>query len=188
MSSKIISSLCEIKWFWLTSKNVLFFDVAFLHPLAVAFSPFSWAFKGNPVDSEKSYPTAKIYSFPLLGKPVFFRITYPILRKRKVSLIALRQVSPKVLLVACFFSYTIMIYLRKLDGTMSVDTKQCPGGIYPRYLPFFWNYMRNSEDGRKSYLTAKNLIISFTRKSLLLDSHLLLTKVSLLPHQIANLK
>ena len=137
MCSMIISSACKIKWFWLTSKNVLSFDVAFLHPLVEAFPPFSLAFIGNPVDLEKPYPTAKIYLFPPLEKPVFFRITYLILRERKVSLIALRQVLPKVLLVAWFFSYTIMTYLKKLDGTMALDTKQCPAGIYPRYLPFY---------------------------------------------------
>ena len=210
MSSIIISSPCKIKWFWLTSKNVLSFDVAFLHPLVEAFPPFFLAFIGNPVDLEKPYPTAKIDSFPPLEKPVFFRITYLILGERKVSLIALRQVLPKVLLVAWFFSYTIMTYLKKLDGTMSLDTKQCPAGIYPRYLlfyknvpsfdvallnptgvdcpSFFWNYMRNPGNGRKSYPTAKNLIISPTRKSLLLHSYFLLSKVSLLPHEIAILK
>ena len=135
MSSKIISSLCKIKWFWLTSKHVHSFDVAFLHQLAVAFPPFFWAFIGNPVNWEKSYPKAKIYSIPPSEKPVVFLIRSLILGERKESLIALRQVLPKVLPGACFFSHTIMTYLKKLDGTMSLDIKQCPAGIFSSIIP-----------------------------------------------------
>ena len=135
MCSKIISSLCKIKWFWLTFKNVHSFDVAFLHLLAVVFPPFSWGFIGNPVDWKKSYPTAKIYSFPPSEKPVVFLVTYLILGERKVSLMALRQVLPKVLSAACFFSYTIMTYLKKLDGTMSLDIIQCLAGIFSSVIP-----------------------------------------------------
>ena len=35
--------------------------------------------------------------------------------------------------VAC--SYTIMIYLKKLDGTKSLNTEQCPTGLSPKIIP-----------------------------------------------------
>ena len=48
-----------------------------------------------------------------------------------------------------------MTYLKKLTRTISLDTKQCPAG------------MGNSGDVEKSHPTAKNLLISPTRKILL---------------------
>ena len=54
---------------------------------------------------------------------------------RKVSLIASRQILPKVLSLACIFSYTIMAYLKNLDGTKSLNTKQYPAGLPPRIIP-----------------------------------------------------
>ena len=42
---------------------------------------------------------------------------------KKVSLIAFRQILPKTFPVPCMFSYTIMTYLKNLDGTKPLNTK-----------------------------------------------------------------
>ena len=60
-------------------------------------------------------------------------ITDHILRKK--SLIAFRQILVKILPAACIFSYTIMTYLKKLHGTNSLNTKQCPVGLSTRIIP-----------------------------------------------------
>ena len=52
-----------------------------------------------------------------------------------VSLIALREILLKLLFGACIFSYTIMTYLKKLDGTKTLNAKQCPLGSSPRIIP-----------------------------------------------------
>ena len=68
--------------------------------------------------------------------------------KQKVSLIVFRQILSKILLEAFIFSNTIMIYLKKLVGTKSLNTKHCPTGLSPRIIPHY----------------AKNLLIYPTRK------------------------
>ena len=111
--------------------------------------------------------------------------------EEKVSLIVFRQFLPNILPVACIFSYIIMIYLKKLDRTKTLNTKQCPAGLSPRIIPhitpflpkwpllwccfvgptlcglspFLWTFMENLGDGGKSYTTAKHLLISLIRKS-----------------------
>ena len=52
-------------------------------------------------------------------------MSLPIL-ENKVSLIVFRQTLPKGLPETCIFSYTIMSYLKKLIGTVSLNTKQSP--------------------------------------------------------------
>ena len=65
---------------------------------------------------------------------------------KKVSLIAFRQILLNVFMHfhACIFSYTIMAYLKKLDGTKSLKTKYYPvrlsSRIIPRYLPSYQNF------------------------------------------------
>ena len=62
---------------------------------------------------------------------------------KKVSLIAFRKILPKTFPVPCMFSYTIMTYLKNLDGTKSLNTKQCSAGsslkIILMYLHFYQN-------------------------------------------------
>ena len=73
-----------------------------------------------------------------LSSPVSPMITDHILEK-KTSLIAFRQILPKILSVAFTFSYTIMTNLKNLIETKSFNTKQCPAGlplnIIPHYFP-----------------------------------------------------
>ena len=96
--------------------------------------------------------------------------------EKKVSLIAFRQILPKILSVACIFSYTNMTYLKKLDETKSLNTKQCVAGLSSRITtqvspflpkvppplivpfctnhvwtvpPFPWTFMGNSGVGGK---------------------------------------
>ena len=110
---------------------------------------------------------------------------------KKVSLIAFRQILPKMLLVARIFSYTIFIYLKKLDGTKSLNTKQFSAGLSPRIIPQVspflpkispplmflcythhvwtvphpWTFMRNPGDGGESYPTTKYFLVSPSRKT-----------------------
>ena len=85
----------------------------------------------------------KILSFPLLlnitptkklSPHVPLLIADSILEK-KVSLMASRQILPKILLAAYIFRNTIMTNLKKLIGNKSPNTKQCPAGLSPRIIP-----------------------------------------------------
>ena len=91
----------------------------------------------------------KGFNFPLLldmaptkksSSPVLLLNTDHILRK-KVSLIVFRQFLPNILPVACIFSYTIMTYLKKLDGTKTLNRKQCPAGLSPRIIPHITSFL-----------------------------------------------
>ena len=133
---------------------------------------------------------------------------------KKVSPITFTQILPKVLSAACIFcSYTIMTYLKRLGGTKSFNTKQCPSGLSPRSIPQVshflpkmsppfmflccthqvctfsllpWTFLGNPGDRGETYPTAKNLFIFLTReKSPLIDLHLPISKVLFLPHQIS---
>ena len=68
-----------------------------------------------------------------LSPPVLLLITDHILGKK--VLIAFRQILPIILPGACIFSYTVMACVKKLDGTKSLNTKQCPAGLSPRIIP-----------------------------------------------------
>ena len=54
--------------------------------------------------------------------------------------------------------------------------------------PSPWTFMENPEDGKKSYPTAKDLLISPIRKILQVDLNFLLSKVLFLPYQTAIFK
>ena len=91
----------------------------------------------------------KGFNFPLLldmaptkksSSAVLLLNTDHILAK-KVSLIVFRQFLPNILPVACIFSYTIMTYLKKLDGTKTLNTKQCPAGLSPRIIPHITSFL-----------------------------------------------
>ena len=57
--------------------------------------------------------------------------------EKKVSLIDFGQSFSKILPQACIFSNTIMPYLKKLIGTKSLNTKQCPAGLSPGIIPHY---------------------------------------------------
>ena len=84
---------------------------------------------------------SKILNFPLLLVSFSPKIefTVPLLITdhilgKKVSLIAFRQILPDILPAACIFSYAIMTYLKDLDGSKSLNAKQCPAGLSPRII------------------------------------------------------
>ena len=54
---------------------------------------------------------------------------------KKVSLIAYRQILPKILHVVLIFSFTIMAYFEKFVGIKSYSTKQCPAELSPWIIP-----------------------------------------------------
>ena len=108
--------------------------------------------------------------------------------EKKVSLIVFRQILPKILLVVCIFSYTIMMYLKKLVETKSLSTKQCPAGSSPRIIPHYppkhlWETL-----GMGEYPTQQPKIYSFPplEKSFLISLHFLFSKVSFLPHSFCH--
>ena len=96
--------------------------------------PFPLNLYGKPWDGESPMQQLQMYAIPLAEKLVPLLIIDHILVK-KVSLITFRQVLPNILLLARIFSYTIMIYSRKLNGTKSLNTKECPAGLSPRIIP-----------------------------------------------------
>ena len=61
-------------------------------------------------------------------------ITDNILEK-EVSLIAFRQILPKILMAVYIFSNAIMTNLKKLIGNKSFNEKQSPAGLSPRIMP-----------------------------------------------------
>ena len=69
-----------------------------------------------------------------LSQPIPLQIIDHMLQK-KVSLMVFRQILPKILFAVDIFSYTITTYLKKLDGTKPLNTKQCPLGLSPRFIP-----------------------------------------------------
>ena len=93
----------------------------------------------NWVGDLPASPEMWTYSFFWISPPLknwfppslsWSQITY----WKKVSLIAFRQILPKVWPMTCIFSYTILIYLKNLDLTKSLNTKQCPAGLSPRII------------------------------------------------------
>ena len=94
---------------------------------------------------------------------------------RKVSLITFRKIFPKILSVACIFSYTMKIYWKKLVQTKSFNTKQCPAGLSPRiklqislFLPKISSPLMllccTYQEWGESYPTAKDFLISPSKK------------------------
>ena len=55
--------------------------------------------------------------------------------RKKVSVIAFRQILSKILPKACIFSNTIITYLKKFIGTKSFNTKHWTAGLSPRIYP-----------------------------------------------------
>ena len=74
-------------------------------------------------------PTKKLVS------PVPPLITDHILGKKKVSIIAFRQILPRIFPATCIFSYAIKRFFKKLIGTLSLNTKQWTVGLLPRIIP-----------------------------------------------------
>ena len=82
----------------------------------------------------------KVWAFPSVGYlphslfPSPDRI--PHTAKKKVALIAFRQILPKILSKAYIFSNIILSNLKKLIGNKSLNTKkQCPAGLSSRIIP-----------------------------------------------------
>ena len=147
----------------------------FVTPTSCSISPILLSLYGKPWGLEKILRNIQIFThFSHQRNLSFFLITYLILGGGKVSLIDLRQVLPTVLSAACILSYTIMTYLEKIDGTMSLNTKQCPTRIFSSVIPqvsppfkkcpllwccfiapnlcvlspFPWTYVGNPRDGK----------------------------------------
>ena len=105
-------------------------------------------------------------------------------------LIALREIFPKKLPVACIFTYTIMAYLKKLNGTKSLNPKQClmllccthQVSVFPPSLQMLWQALRM---GYNPTQQPKVYSLSVQKENPLINLHLQLSKVSFLPHQIA---
>ena len=88
---------------------------------------------------------------------------------KKISLITFRQILPKSFACDIYFQYTIMTNLKKVIGTKSLHTKQCPAGLSLRTIlhypsKAFWKTLRM---GGKSKPSVKHLLIFVTRKVLL---------------------
>ena len=89
---------------------------------------------------------------------------------RKILLIALRQILPKILPVARILSFKNM---KKLAGTKCHNTKHCSAGLSPRIIPPVFPFLLK--------------VYSFPppEKSLFINLHPPLSKVSFLTHKIA---
>ena len=112
--------------------------------------------------------------FPFLldiTQPKKFNLSVPplITIGKKISLITFRQILPKSFACGIYFQYTIMTNLKKVIGTKSLHTKQCPAGLSLRTIlhypsKAFWKTLRM---GGKSKPSVKHLLIFVTRKVLL---------------------
>ena len=106
--------------------------------------------------------------------------------EKKLSLIAFRKILSKIFPEACIFSNTIMTCLITFVGTKSLNTKQCPEGLSLKIIPHYlrkhlWETLGM---GKNPTQQPKNLLISPTRKTHLINLLLPLSKMSFLPHQI----
>ena len=129
-----------------------------------------------------------------------------------ISLIALIQTLPNILPAACIFSYPIMTYLKMLHGDMSLNTQQCPAGLSSRIIPQV-SLLLQKMSPPSMFLGCTHQMLTVApsheplweilwmgknpnqqlriywfpplEKSPLIDFHLLLSKVSFLPNQIA---
>ena len=127
-------------------------------------------------------PLLNITTTKKLSQPVSWsQIKY---WKKKVSLIAFRQMLSKILPETCISSNTIMTYWEKLVGTKFFNTEQCPAGLSPRIIPHCphkhsWETL---EMGKNP--TQQPIITSFTppEKSPLLNLLLPLSRMLFLPH------
>ena len=102
----------------------------------------------------------KFWTFPIcwISAPVL--ILSPDHRQhigKKVSLIAFRQVLPKVLIVSYIFINTIMTNLKKFIGNKwnkFLNAKQCPALLSPRIIPLnfygkLWGWRRIPANSQK---------------------------------------
>ena len=156
---------------------------------------------GKPVREEmflsggRSPCKPKSLNFPLLlditphqkTDPPSPVITDQILEK-KVFLIDFSQSLSNFLPEACILSNTIMTYLKKLIGTISLNTTQFPAElslrIIPRYPPkYLWETLGIGENP-----TQRPKIYSFppTEKFPLINLLFLLSKVSFRHHEIVT--
>ena len=104
----------------------------------------------------KIYPPCPLITDYILGK--------------KVSLIAFREILPKILPEGCIFSNTIINYLKQLVGIKSFNAKQCSSGLSPRIIPHYpLNIYGKPWECRRIPATAKSLLISPNRKSPLIN-------------------
>ena len=89
----------------------------------------------EPQSSVGYDPHQKVESslFPSCLTPSLSLIADRILQK--ISLIALRQMLPKLLPVAAIFSFIITSYLQKFIEIKYLNTKQCPAELSPWIIP-----------------------------------------------------
>ena len=73
----------------------------------------------------------KNWILPLSFIPYPISPVMQIIYWKKVSLIAFRQILPKILSVLYIFSFIIRTYLKKFTGIKSLSTKQCPAELSP---------------------------------------------------------
>ena len=127
MCSKIISSLYKIKWFWLTFKNVHSFDVAFLHLLVVVFPPIPLSLYRKPCWLWKILPNSKDILISPIRKTCRFPGHIPYIRRKKGISNGFKTSFTRSFVCSMLFQ----VHNHDLfDGTMSLDIKQCPAGIF----------------------------------------------------------
>ena len=131
---------------------------------------FSFFFGGGSPYKPKSLNFALLWDItPTKIYPPCPLITDYILGK-KVSLIAFREILPKILPEGCIFSNTIINYLKQLVGIKSFNAKQCSSGLSPRIIPHYpLNIYGKPWECRRIPATAKSLLISPNRKSPLIN-------------------
>ena len=109
--------------------------------------------------------------------------------RKMVSLLAFRQIFPKILSATYIFSYIIMAYLKNLVGSKSFNTKQCPAGLSPRIIPYYPHKPLLETPGMRENPTKRPKVYSFSppEKYPLINLYLPLSKVLFLLHQIGIL-
>ena len=97
--------------------------------------PTTWGHLGGLPASQKVWTFPFCWISPPLKNWVSLSPITDYILKKKISLIAFRQILSKILPEACIFSNTVMTYLKKFVGTKSLNTNQCPAGLSPRIIP-----------------------------------------------------
>ena len=117
-------------------------------------------------------PTSqKVWTFPF----------YLISLQRKISLIALREILPKILPEECIFNEKIINCLQKVVEIKFLNAKQCAAGLSPRIIPHYHLNIsgKTSGWGRQNLLILPNIKIPLTK-----FTSSAISKVQFLSHEI----
>ena len=118
-----------------TLSLILFKNITVIRPSTLLMGGGLWfTIKGGTgKDSEPFHQKIECYSFPSCLTPSlhWLQTTY----WEKVSLIAIKEILPKIFPMVHIFSFIITTYLKNFIGVRTLSTKQYPAELSPWSIP-----------------------------------------------------